>query len=157
MSLRVILTAALSSLALTTAAIAACDTQEPGRFVANGDEVYDSKTNLTWQRCSVGQRWEGDTCAGALRALTWDEARKAAQANWRLPTREELEGLVEQPCGLPASAKAVFPAFDPYHPSYWSASAPDAGLAFEVGFDNGAIFNGFRTAPNAVRLVRTGK
>ena len=154
MSLRVMLTALLSSVAITSMAYAACDTQEAGRFAANGGEVYDSKANLT---CSVGQRWEGDKCTGAVEGLTWEQARKAAHDTWRLPTREELLTLIEQPCGLPASAKAVFPAFDPYHPSYWSSSAPDPDLAFEVGFDNGAIFDGYRTAPNAVRLVRVGK
>src|SRR4051812_3603234 len=51
MSLRVVSMAVLSSIALTSMAFAACDTPVADRFVVNGDEVYDSKTNLTWQRC----------------------------------------------------------------------------------------------------------
>jgi len=26
------------------------------RYVLNGDEVYDKKTDLTWERCSVGKK-----------------------------------------------------------------------------------------------------
>src|SRR5438105_3722939 len=129
MSLRVVLTAVLSSLALAPMAFAACDTADAGRFIVNGDEIYDSKTNLTWQRCSIGQTWKGDKCSGEVQGLTWEQARKAAHANWRLPSREELLGLVEAPCGLPQSEKNVFSDVDPYRPSYWSSSAPDADLA----------------------------
>jgi hypothetical protein len=28
------------------------------RFVVHGNEVYDKKTDLTWQRCNYGQTWD---------------------------------------------------------------------------------------------------
>jgi hypothetical protein len=60
---------------LSTGAGADC-TGEPstaGRLTANGIEVYDSGTGLTWARCSVGMNWvEGKGCLGACR--TWDDS-----------------------------------------------------------------------------------
>lgn len=146
----------LSLLAYAPLALAAgCDeTTQPGRFTVQGDTVQDTKTGLTWQRCSVGQKLEGDACAGAVEGMTWDQARKAAKGGWRLPTLEELSGIALQPCGLPAEEKKVFGAVDPLRPWYWTATAPEKDLAWMVGFNNGATFNGFRTAPNAVRLVK---
>ena len=154
---RLALAAAVSVLTAAPLAFASCNTPEPGRFTANGEEVYDSKTGLTWQRCSIGQTWQQDKCAGSVQALTWDQAKKRAGGKWRLPTREELESLTDTPCGTSEEVKKLFPDMDPLYPMYWSATSPDNGLAWLVGFNNGSTFNGFRTAPNGVRLVRTGK
>src|SRR5688572_9743914 len=64
------------------------------RYEVKGAEVFDKETNLTWQRCSVGQEWkEGAGCVGEVRELSRAEARKTP-ANWRLPTKEELDGLL---------------------------------------------------------------
>jgi len=30
-------------------------------LIAKDAEVYDKKSNLTWQRCSIGQRWEASS------------------------------------------------------------------------------------------------
>ena len=32
----------------------------------------DVKTNLTWMRCSVGQRWNGETCKGTPDKYKWE-------------------------------------------------------------------------------------
>ncbi len=149
----------ISILAYTPVALAAgCEeTTQPGRYVVQGDEVQDTKTGLTWQRCSVGQKLSGDACAGTVEAMNWDQAKKAGKGGWRLPTLEELTGIAMQPCGMPAEQKKAFSAIDPLKPWYWTATATDNNLAWIVGFNNGSTFNGYRTAPNAVRLVKGGK
>jgi hypothetical protein len=146
-------------LAGTTGAMAASceETAQPGRFVIQGDEVRDTKTGLVWQRCSLGQKAQGAACTGTVEAMNWDQAKKAAKGGWRLPTLDELTGIVMQPCGLPAEEKKVFSEIDPLKPWYWTATTTESNLAWMVGFNNGSTFNGFRTAPNAVRLVRSGR
>ncbi|MBX7201104.1 MAG: DUF1566 domain-containing protein [Rhodospirillaceae bacterium] len=137
---------------------AACeDAVQPGRFVVQGDEVQDTKTGLTWQRCSVGQKFAGDACSGAVQAMTWDQAKRAGRGGWRLPTLDEYNGLMMQPCGLSTEQKKVFGALDPLASSYWTGTATENNLAWTVGLNNGSTFNGYRTAPNAVRLVKGGK
>lgn len=151
--------AGLAALAYTPMVLAAAceETTQPGRFVVQGDEVQDTKTGLVWQRCSVGQKLEGDACTGAVEAMTWDKARKAGRGGWRLPTLEEMTGIVMQPCGLPAEEKKIFAPADPFTPWYWTATTTEKDIAWTVGLNNGATFNGYRTAPNAVRLVKGGK
>ena len=65
-------------------ALPACDADKPtrtpgARYVLKGGEAYDKKTDLTWQRCSIGQRWkEGTGCVGVIKQLDWDESMKQA-------------------------------------------------------------------------------
>ncbi|MHB1206707.1 MAG: Lcl C-terminal domain-containing protein [Rhodospirillaceae bacterium] len=137
---------------------AACeDSSQPGRFVAKGDEVLDTKTNLTWQRCSVGQHLEGDICTGTVEAVDWNQAKKKARGGWRLPTLEELTSIAAQPCGMATADKKTFSGMDPIKPWYWTSTETEKDLAWIVGFNNGSTFNGYRTAPNAVRLVKSAK
>ena len=60
--------------------------------------------NLQWMLCSLGQKWDGDTCTGNATEHNWDEARSlpglmnrqggfAGHTDWRLPTLAELESL----------------------------------------------------------------
>jgi hypothetical protein len=46
--------------------------------VNEGTEVKDIVTRLVWQRCSLGQRWNGKTCLGTAAALSWVKAQDAA-------------------------------------------------------------------------------
>ncbi len=66
------------------------------RYVIKGDTVYDKKTNLTWQRCSVGQRWERNGCTGNIERFTFDDAQKQGDRTWRVPTKEELASLIDE-------------------------------------------------------------
>lgn len=73
-----------------------------GRYRDNKDgTVTDTKTGLTWMRCSLGRKWDGATCTYERDGLTWVDAEKAARAqvfagksDWRLPTLQELSTLV---------------------------------------------------------------
>lgn len=57
------------------------------------------------KRCSLGQTWNGDTCAGEVTRQKWDEARRIAPAGWRLPTKDELSSQVYCGSGKPAYCK----------------------------------------------------
>ena len=66
----------------------------------------DQKTGLTWQRCSLGQTWNGYDCDGMPEKYTWDAAQQAAKAvgkGWRVPTVSELANLVRCNTGFQES------------------------------------------------------
>jgi hypothetical protein len=145
---------------LSAPAWAACDPERKPipatRYEMNGAEVLDKETGLTWQRCSLGQKWqEGQGCVGTVQELNWRDAAKQARSGWRLPTREELETLVSKACS-PSINPDAFPGVDPIKLWYWSSSQTDRDLAWLVQFGGGATFNGYQTSQNAVRLVRGG-
>ena len=59
-------------------------------------ELFDQKNQLVWQRCAVGMVWNGQTCTGSPKKLSWTEASVfSIGADWRLPSLEEL---VERSC-----------------------------------------------------------
>ena len=124
------------------------------RYSASGGEVLDKETGLTWQRCVVGQAWDGKTCTGEPKQFTWDQAMKQGKGNWRLPTRDELITLNISACTLPAVQQEMFPGLPPGSFWHWSSTATEPDLAWLVYLDGGSIFNGFRNSANAVRLVR---
>jgi hypothetical protein len=130
-------------------------TEANSRYVIREDTVYDMKTDLTWQRCSVGQHWiDGMGCDGDARVFTFDEAQKLADASWRLPTKDELMSLVDQNRKdknlNPAVDVIAFPDMDMKAPSYWS-STPN----WTVHLGGGVSFEGtMRVMPFAVILVR---
>lgn len=70
-------------------------------YVDNGNgTVLHVPSNLTWQRCMVGQTWSGNGCSGNYSTMNWNQAKAltsnfAGQSDWRLPTAIELESLVD--------------------------------------------------------------
>lgn len=84
-----------------------------GRYRDNGNgTITDSKTNLTWMRCSLGQQWTGTTCAGVAMEMNWNDALKTAMSysyaghsDWRVPTVDELDTLVYCSKGRKPSAR----------------------------------------------------
>jgi len=128
-----------------------------GRFVILGSEVYDIKTNLTWERCSVGQSWNGRTgCIGAVKQFPWDEAMSQAKGAWRVPTADELTTLVSVNCARPWINEEAFPDMDFSKLWYWTGTEKGAFGAMSVHFGgHGTEFN-YREGKFAVRLVRSG-
>ena len=121
--IRIIIKLILSACALTSvAAIASvepsCNEKLPAtikegrlQLINNGTEVKDTETGLIWQRCSIGQTWDGNTCSGEATALGWKEAMQKAQAlgnGYRLPTVNELFSIVEFKCS-PNVNLSIFP------------------------------------------------
>jgi hypothetical protein len=146
-----------------TSAFAECDTSQPNRtptarYVVEDGVVYDRKTDLSWQRCSVGQRWEENLgCVGVVEQMTWDEANTKASDGWRVPTRDELATLVSPTCKRPSINEEVFVDMDLRKLWYWTSSTSDEYLAWLVNFADGQFANYDRSDVGALRFVRTGK
>lgn len=137
-----------------------CDDLRPSipasRYIVSGGEAYDTQSDLTWQRCSAGQSWTGSGCAGSVDSFTFEEAESQVGGEWRLPTVDELRTLTSQAC-TPSVHPDVFPNMDTANLWYWSGDELPPNLAGTVYFDGGAFFYGYKTAENAVRLVRSGR
>ncbi|MEY4978521.1 MAG: hypothetical protein RLZZ352_791 [Pseudomonadota bacterium] len=146
--------------ALTTAALLLSPTtvhaQSRYTYSAPGDEVTDSKTGLTWRRCSEGQTWRGSACTGTAATFTHEGAVTQAktQVGWRLPNVKELVSIVDKTRSTPAIETTVFPAT----PSgwYWTATpyAGEASFAWSVSFNVGYVNGNYRNSSLHIRLVR---
>ncbi len=149
------------------------------RYQDNGDgSVTDVNTKLQWMRCAIGQAWSDSTCKGEATKYKWDEARQlrsnfSKYSDWRLPTIEELRGLVFCSSGKPQRwsngevcqgsvfqrptiVVEVFPTSNSY---FWSGSSNNlnAGQAWGVYFGNGYAGGSNIGSGAYVRLVRGGQ
>lgn len=128
--------------------------------------MSDTKTGLTWKKCSEGQ--SGVDCRiGTATTYTWQGALQQAQRvnnnggfagykNWRLPSIKELNSIVEEQCSEPSINLAVFP--ESQNNAYWSSS-PDAdssSYAWLVFFFGGNSYLNLKSSNYFVRLVREG-
>lgn len=135
------------------------------RFVPNGAEVTDLRTGLVWQRCSLGQAWNGSTCTGSASTHTHEEALAQARAanpsggptGWRLPNVKELSSLVDRGCLNPAVDQAALPATPASF--YWTSSpyVGSSGRAWIVNFHDGSVAYSSRSNRLPVRLVRASQ
>lgn len=151
-------------LALAAASSAHADMKKPAadlRFVVEGDKVYDKKTDLTWARCSMGQKWvEGHGCLGSVGITTLAKALEQQKDAWRLPTKAELDTLVDK--GLvaakhqPTINDAAFPDMDIKHLLYWNTAAGAAAGGY-TNFGIGRLNKYDLSVLRAVRLVKSGK
>ena len=128
------------------------------RFVINNDEVYDKRLNLTWQRCSVGQKWvENSGCIGPIKRVNFEQAQKLANGEWRIPTKDELVTLIDKRYHNPAIRVDLFPDMDVTYLVYWTSNETNPLCAAAVFFGHGFAFTCIgRTALAYVRLVRNG-
>ena len=128
---------------------------------SDGQEVLDASTRLTWRRCPEGMQWAGQTCAGKAAKFSFAAARKATTAagagGWRIPSREELLGLVDKTAKKKPRIDAT--AF-PKTPStlFWATRAGSADdlNAWLVSFANGKVIGNTGQAKFPLRLVRAG-
>jgi len=158
-----------------------------GRYqiVANGSEIKDIQTGLTWARCSVGQHWDGISCLSEPRRYTFSEAQGLAGAGWRLPTVRELLTLVHCSTSIglfedslhdgemqvksgcvgndfirPAIRNDIFPGTGK---EYWSSSlfplfsSRRSTSAQGIAFSDGFVAGFVRNGGVHVRLVRTNQ
>ena len=137
-------------------------------YVDNGDgTVTHKKTCLMWKRCSEGQTWEYDRCVGKISTFKWGKimpkgkqrqwAAFAGHDDWRVPSAEELQSIIDRTRVEPSINSYAFPNT----PSewFWSSSAYAGGSSYSwiVDFGYGYVFSDARTIANAVRLVRGGQ
>ena len=132
------------------------------RYVIQGETVYDKKTDLTWQRCSVGQKWvEGTGCTGVVKTFTFDAAKQQGDGMWRVPPKSKLATLVDRKRKAnnqrPTIDELAFPDMDLENLVYWSSTPHGAWDAWFVSFDKSYIYFDYRSTPRAVRLMRSGR
>ena len=124
--------------------------------------VIDLLTSTEWMRCSVGQRWNGETCIGKIISLNHEQmdevlsiASEQLGSGWRLPTRKELESLVCRDCKIPKIDSRIFPNTDPV--PYWTGERNKFAKKhfWSVNFYTGNTYGRFYPYQFlAVRLVR---
>ena len=136
----------------------------PFTVSADGTQVTDGRTGLVWRRCAEGMAAAGGTCTGTASTFTHEQsltrARDQAASTsvaWRLPNVKELASIADRSKINPAIDTAAFPA-TPVN-AFWSSSpyVGDAGLAWNVIFDNGYVGNYYRYSAGYVRLVRAAQ
>ncbi|MFT5814628.1 MAG: hypothetical protein ACI9VT_002389 [Psychroserpens sp.] len=144
-------------------------TTPDSRFSVNDDGtlIIDSKTGLSWMRCSVGQSWDEDTssCTGTATRHSWPGALSVAknvtfagESDWRVPNIKALNSIVELACYSPAINETYFPNTVTYY--YWSSSynAYSSSYAWNVEFSHGSDDRDTLKYNNLfVRLVRGGQ
>ena len=133
-----------------------------GQFLARAHLIVELQSGVEWMRCSVGQQWNGTSCDGEIVRLNHDDiakaiviANKQLGGNWRLPNREELEGLVCADCKTVKIDSNSFPQTVPE--PYWTGevNAFAARHFWSVNFMTGFTYGRFFPQQAlAVRLVR---
>ncbi len=131
-------------------------------FMTRDHIVIDLRHGIEWLRCSVGQVWDGTACRGEVMTLDHDQIAQAIEmaneqlgGNWRLPDREELEGLLCPTCGPPMIDAEIFPGTS--GEPYWTGQVNNMAsrFYFSVNFLNGWTYGRFLPSKQlAVRFVQ---
>lgn len=93
--------------------------------VQEGTIIHDNTTGLDWMRCPVGMEWDGDMCQGSASRYSLRKFEQLAVLtgdDWRLPTIEELNSIVEKCRKKPAINLNIFP--NTPEGFFWSSSQP---------------------------------
>lgn len=143
-----------------------------GRFQisADGQEVTDLQTRLSWRRCPEGMSFSANACVGNALSLTHDQAFQQASSQaaatakpWRLPNVKEHASLPRPGDSLVAAGPGYDPLAFPALPidfGYWT-STPSYGagtggavVSSYTTASNADAGDDVRSAPHPVRLVR---
>ena len=125
-------------------------TSEDGRFIDCGDgTIKDTKLRLMWQK------------DGSQNTMNFSDAEKHCKesrvggfSDWRLPSIDELESLVDRTKYKPAIISTLFNVkTDDW---YWTGTqfAGDSGDAWIVNFYYGHVYWSDKDSSNYVRPVR---
>lgn len=133
------------------------------KLLNDGAEVHDTKTDLIWQRCNIGQKWDKakDTCSGTATTLTWKTALSEAKKlgnGYRLPNIKELQSIVEYKCAYPALNQNIFKGYNEENSWYFSSTpkVSDTGV-FAITFSNIGIQPVGKASTGVARAVRSAK
>ena len=152
----VVLTTALGISASLSAAESCAELSDRITFEANGT-VKDSKTNLTWSRCNLGQAWQGSACTGNKAQYTFDEAKaeiassKVVEQGYRLPTLAELLSIVAWDCGEPAVHRSWLSIESGF---YWTSTEAFGGFQNTVLMRTGEEYPMNQEVASWVLLVK---
>jgi hypothetical protein len=132
---------------------------------SQGAEVKDLSSQLVWQRCLVGKRWEATVqqCMGAAKKMSWQVAMNlhkpvgggvGLSMRWRLPSYIELLTLVDLNCSGPAVNARWFGDSDASY--LWSSSSYEqlADYAWGLQYARGEIIYDSKVEEFQARLVR---
>jgi uncharacterized repeat protein (TIGR01451 family) len=138
-------------------------------FKDNGNgTVTHQKTGLMWQRCSIGQTWDGTGCVGYGSKMNYASASAQISSlgnynDWRLPTVSELKTIVEYTKYNPSINNTIFSnvfSNDGYW-NWWTSSLSDSysvnGNVWVVDFFGGGDYFNNQNDSLFVRLVRDAK
>ena len=120
---------------------------------ANYSNPNDADNMYTWYDGSTGTpRLDNDT----LDFITSLNAQNYGSHNdWRLPTRIELQSIINYSNYDPAIDTAFFPDTQSFY--YWSSSPRDTVYAWFVGFEEGIVSTQGKDSAAYLRAVRGGK
>ena len=146
------------------------DTSARFEVVGGGEQIADAVTGLIWQRCSLGQTWDGTACTGRAQSFSWAAALSAADAasadsgvRWRVPNAKELASISDDQRSDPAIDLTAFPN-TPVQ-LYWTSTpytsqGPSGAYAWTVYSFDGSVTSqlvGFPEGLFKLRLVRSGR
>jgi Protein of unknown function (DUF1566) len=168
---------ALASMTLQTASFAqTCNpnttpSAPTSQFTVHGNgTVTHKRTGLMWKVCSEGQTWSqpvsSPSCDGMATTHTFLSAITsvaeshsfASYDDWRMPSVQELQSIVESCRGAPTNNTVnniVFP--DTPSANFWSGSPYANALfndAWRVSFNDGGSSSQTRGTQHHIRLVR---
>jgi hypothetical protein len=127
--------------------------------------IRDKDYTYTWLRDIIGENKgvsNGGRCKGGIKCDTYSYVRAmnaqklCGYSDWRLPTKEEMETLVEYRTTAKDATinKTYFPEAVPSW--YWTATENPRyeDFAWYVLFRNGIALNDLKERPKHIRLVR---
>lgn len=127
---------------------------EPARSYGNMPNGSTKVAGREWLRCSIGQTWSGNSCTGAAKKYTFEEAKAAADTfnatgyggkrDWRVPTVRELQTLRVCSTGFGSQTRDIEDGGNPVS-KYCNenASKPTIDIA---KFPQTTVDNGFWTS-----------
>lgn len=142
--------------------VAAKSSVKAPTYTDNGNgTITDLSTRLVWQKCSRGQV-NDSTCSGAVTPASWTTALGYCQTlplagyNWRLPSINELNSVIDRTAENPAIQSTYFPSTATTN--YWTSTTDPStpANAWFIIFAQGRWQSFGKGTSYNVRCVATG-